>query len=150
MLADGSALTWDDQGPLEWSDGRVVETPVNNAAGLFPEPPLVRDGVVVGLTSTPPQRNPPPAYPPAVLSESNGVVAVDGDTGDPIAFLPLGATNGEATTLLGWAGDLPVLGLVRTPTSSDRTRVVTWDYQSGELYPLAVLPSAWVAWGVGL
>jgi hypothetical protein len=150
VLADGSALTWDDRGPLEWSDGRVVETPVNNAAGLFPSPPLVRDGVVVGLTSKLPERDPAPADPPAVLSETNGVVAVDADTGEPVAFIKLGQTNGEATTLLGWAGDLPVLGLVRSEDNVQQTRVVTWDYRSGELHPLAVLPTWWVSWGVGL
>jgi hypothetical protein len=95
--------------PLRRLDPEQVflRTPVNNAAGLFPEPPLVRDDIVVGLTSTLPQRTPTPTYPPAVLSESNGVVAVDGGS-------------------------------------------VTWDYRAGELYPLAVLPSAWVACGVGL
>ena len=52
--------------------------------------------------------------------------------------------------MLGWAGDLPVLGLVRTEDNALQTRVVTWDYRSGELHPLAVLPTWWVSWGVGL
>ncbi len=152
MLPDGSAL---DVGPVgrgvsTWSDGRVVATPANNAAGFFPQPPLVRDGVVVGLHAQNPKQDPAPAYPPAVLSETNGVVAVDADTGEPVAFLELGQANGEATTLLGWAGDLPVLGLVRSEDNALQTRVVTWDYRSGELHPLAVLPTWWVSWGVGL
>ena len=77
-------------------------------------------------------------------------MAVDAETGEPIAFVKLGQGNGEATTLLGWAGDLPVLGLVRDTDQRQRTNVVTWDYRTGELHPLGVLPTWWVTWGVGL
>ena len=76
-------------------------------------------------------------------------MAVDGDTGAPVAYLPLG-DDIEATSLLGWAGDLPVVGLLGLDDDVLQTRVATWDYLSGELYPLAVLPTSWVAWGVGL
>jgi hypothetical protein len=148
-LPDGSALTWDHRGPLEWSDGRIVTTPANNAAGYYPQPPLARDGVVIGQHQRNSVRNPPPGNPPAVLAESSGLVAVDGETGAPIAYLPLG-DDIAATSLLGWAGELPVVGLVGLDDGALQTRVATWDYQSGELYPLAVLPTAWVAWGVGL
>ena len=151
VLPDGSAVTWAPWADaFAWSDGRVVATPANNGAGLFPQPPLVRGGVVVGLHAQNPRRDPAPAYPPAVLSEANGVVAVDAGSGEPLGFVKLGVTKGEATTLLGWAGDLPVLGLVRAEDNAIQTRVVTWDYRNGELHPLAVLPSWWVAWGVGL
>jgi hypothetical protein len=43
-----------------------------------------------------------------------------------------------------------VVGLVGLEDDVLQIRVATWDYMSGELYPLAVLPSSWVAWGVGL
>lgn len=149
VLADGSALTWNGRGPLEGSDGRIVTTPANNAAGYYPQPPLVRDGIVIGQHQRNSVRNPPPGNPPAALSEGSGLVAVDGDTGEPVAYLPLG-DDIEATSLLGWAGDLPVVGLVGLEDDVLQTRVAAWDYRNGELYPLAVLPSSWVAWGVGL
>ena len=42
------------------------------------------------------------------------------------------------------------MGLVGLEDDVRQTRVATWDYRSGELHPLAVLPTSWVAWGVGL
>jgi hypothetical protein len=149
VLADGSALTWDGRRPPEWSDGRIVTTPADNAAGYYPQPPLVRDEVVIGQHQRNSVRNPPPGKPPSALSDGNGLVAVDVDTGAPGAFLPLG-DDIAATSLLGWAGDLPVVGLVGLEDDVLQIRVATWDFMSGELYPLAVLPSSWVAWGVGL
>ena len=140
VLADGSALTWDGRGPLEWSDGRIVTSPANNAAGFYPQPPLARDGVVIGQHQRNSVRNPPPGNPPAVLSEGSGLVAVDGNTGVPIAFMPLG-DDIAATSLLGWAGELPVVGLVGLEDDALQTRVATWDYLKGELHPLTVLPS---------
>ncbi len=84
-------------------------------------------------------RNPPPEYPPAVLSEDIGLVAVDRATGDPIGYLPLG-DDIEATILLGWGGDDPsgpARPRLRPPLDPRRDLGLP----TGALYPLAMLPT---------
>ena len=85
-----------------------------------------------------------------MLSEGSGVVAVDGDTGAPVAFLPLGDDIGRPPACWAGPGTCPSSAWSAQRTTSCRPASSTWDYRSGELYPLAVLPSSWVAWGVGL
>ena len=77
------------------------------------------------------------------------MVAVDAADGQVLALLQLSEGKGDSTSLLGWDGDLPVLGLVRMTDQQIRTYVVTWDYRAGTLQPLAVVPAWWVSWSAG-
>ena len=75
-----------------------------------------------------------------------GLVAVDATTGDVLAYLPVGPGSG-LSVLLGWQGDLPVLGLLdRHPASTSTMAIVAWDYHAGRLEPLAQTSSSAVAW----
>jgi hypothetical protein len=153
VLPDGSALTWDWGTPMRWDDGREVTSRANNSGGFFPQPPLVSgDGdVVVGLHGVGRPMSDPGAYAADTLFNHNGVVAVDGDDGDILGFLQLGKGKGDASILLGWSGDLPVVGLATSVSAQQlRTHVVIWDYRAGTVEPLATLPSWWVSWGIGL
>lgn len=171
VLTNGSALTWakgTDRAsqappslPMRWDDGRVIPSHVNNQAPWLPTPPLAQGQVAVsvhrqwGSTLVMPESTGDPGLD-ELLYTTNGVAAVDSGTGQLLGFLPLGANLGEYTTLLGWRGDLPVLGLVNTDTNAappDQplpTHLVVWDYSAGTLETLGELPSPWVAWGVGL
>jgi len=152
VLPDGSALTWGaSDGPtwMEWSDGRMVRAKVSNGGSMWPEPPLVQDGVAVGVYTANGSSNPDAGYA-EVLARANGVAAVDTATGSVIAAIPLGSGKVEPTTLLGWAGDLPVLSLEYDKEFPTVSYIVAWDYRAGVVHPLAELPSSNVAWGVGL
>ena len=148
VLPDGSALTWGAGTPrCDGTTARSSRWPTTPAASSRNRHWSSGEGdVVVGLHGL----GGPSSEPDSTLVTHNGVVAVDGDDGAVLGFLQLDTGKGNASTLLGWAGDLPVLGLVRAEDNAFQTRVVTWDYRSGELHPLAVLPTWFVAWGVGL
>ncbi len=167
VLPDGRALTWapgDNRASaapstpvMRWDGGQEVPTSANNSAGWFPQPPLAHGGVAIGLhrmwqaTTGRPETTSDPALD-ELLRTTDGVVAVDVQTGRVLAFLRLGDENlGEDTTLLGWRGDLPVLGLVNTGTDGPPlpTHLILWDYAAATLEPLGVVPSPWVAWGTG-
>ncbi len=91
------------------------------------------------------------AYPPAALLRSTGITAVDLASSYPVGYVQL-ASSGAPTqsVLLGWRGDLPVVGLVSPRLSSIRMFVAAWDIDAGTLEPLATLPTWDVSWGVGL
>ncbi len=112
--------------------------------------PLLGDGVGVVISGTGVYVS-GAAYPPAALVRSTGITAVDLASGDPVGYVQL-ASSGAPTqsVLLGWRGDLPVVGLVSPRLSSIRMFVAAWDIDAGTLEPLATLPSWDVSWGVGL
>lgn len=147
VLPDGSALDWDWGTPMRWDDGRTVHSQANNSGGFHPQPPLVsEDGrVVVGLHGL--------GYasrgPGFGLPDRNGIVAVDADDGTVLGFLQLESGKGDGSTLLGWSGDLPVVGLATAHGKRQVTQVVTWDYRAGTVEPLATLPTWSVSWSSG-
>jgi hypothetical protein len=139
-----TTLTWKRRffhSALDWGDRRDVPTDANNAGGLFPEPPLVRDGVVVGVmcVCSGDLGLPFPTW---------GIVAVDGSTGKVLAYLPVTRGKGTKSELLGWDGDRPVIGL-SIPDASSGLYTVAWDWRQGRLVPLGYVPSDWVSWGSG-
>ena len=161
VLPGGATLTWGGGGgndvyrdaALHWGDGRTVDAPVNASAGFTP--PLVRGRVAVGVhrakeAMAAPYFGTGDPDLDALLQKSNAVVAVDPSTGVLLGVLALSENKVEYTSLLGWAGGLPVLALVDIETSIHRSYVATWDYRTGVLHPLAVVPTMDVAWGTGL
>jgi hypothetical protein len=160
VLPDGSALTWGGGrgndayyfNVMRWDDGHRVHSPANNSLGARP---LVLGDVAIGMHNpTHSQLNPDLVTGDAELDELmrqvDGVVAVDNINGDVLGFLALSDEGYESTSLLGWLGEAPVLGLVDRSDPRRRSYVVSWDYETGELSPLATLPTWYVAWGVGL
>jgi len=143
FLGDAT-LTWarnhDLDSVLQWGDGRHVRTPANNAGGFFPQPPLVRDNVVVGLGGVVSSRDPE-------LSLTVGIEIVDGSTGNLLAYLPLTKGKGSSALLFGWDGDRPIVG-VPLPQESSGLFVFTWDWHQGELHPVGHVPE-WTSWGAG-
>ena len=147
-LADGSVessplvepTTFTARGPVSWGagaitlpDGRAVAPLFGNDGAALASPPLLGDGVVVGITAT--------------SDDTTGPVVVDTATGDPLAFLPTGSVI-DAATLLHLDGDVVTLAL--RPTEG-AVLVVTWDWRSGELDPrfLASDGASGVAWSGG-
>lgn len=160
VLPDGMALTWGGRAgndrylvnDIEWSDGWRTTSPGNNSLGATP---LVRGDVAIGMHNpTHNQLNPDLLTGDAELDELmrqvDGVVAVDDVNGDVLGFLELSTEGYESTSLLGWLGGSPVLGLVDRSEPGRRSYVVSWNYKTGELTPLATLPTWYVAWGAGL
>jgi hypothetical protein len=143
---DDTTLTWawssDFQySELDWGNRRDVRTRADNGAGFFPEPPLVKGEVVVGVGGV-------YGAGAGLPVNTNGIVAVDGSTGDVLAYLPTTRGKGNASVLLGWDDDRPIIGL-SIPQESTGLYVVSWDWRHGELVPLGHIPSDWVSWGSG-
>ncbi len=138
---DGDTLSWGRNGDsLDWGARPDVPTLGNNSGGLLPFPPLLKGDVVVGDHAVNHR---------AIGSEDPrlgyGVVAVDATTGDVLAYLPTGQGR-DLEVLLGWQGDLPVLGL-RDGTGKYTSTVITaWDYRTGHLEPIAQTDSHAIAW----
>ncbi len=145
FLGDAT-LTWSrEHGPLlhsilQWGDGRTVRTAANNAGGFFPQPPLVRDDVVVGVEGVYSSGSELPF-------ETVGIVAVDGLTGKLLAYLPLGHMKATSALLLGWDGDRPIVG-VPLPGQPDALAAFAWDWRRGEVESAGVV-GAWTSWGTG-
>jgi hypothetical protein len=126
---------------LDWGTRPDVPTVANNGGGLVEFPPLVKDGIAVGNMSVG-HREVGSEDPPL----GSGVVVVDATTGDVLAYLPTGPGPG-LSVLLGWQGDLPVLGLMDPTGKNLSMAIVAWDYQTARLVPLAQTPrSSAVAW----
>ncbi|MCW2793136.1 MAG: hypothetical protein JWO76_2234 [Nocardioides sp.] len=139
-FTDDGALTWGGDRLLDWDSRPDVPTPANNGGGLNPYPPLVRDGIAVGDMAVG-SRELGSEDPPL----GDGVVAVDATTGDVLAYLPTGPGPGLAV-LLGWQGDLPVLGLLDRTGEHSTMVIAAWDYRAGRLEPLAQTSGRVVAW----
>jgi hypothetical protein len=139
----GDTLTWAPDAlhsDLRWGDGRVVPTDANNAGGFSPEPPLVRNDVVVGVMCV-------CSGGVGLPFTTWGIVAVDGSTGKVLAYLPLTHTKGTRSLLLGWDGDNPVIGL-SIQQSSGYLYVFSWDWRHGELRPIVRVGDC-TSWGTG-
>jgi hypothetical protein len=145
FLGDAT-LTWSrERGPLlhsilRWGDGRTVRTEANNAGRFFPQPPLVRDDVVVGVEGVYSSGGELPF-------ETVGIVAVDGSTGKLLAYLPLGHTKATNALLLGWDGDRPIVG-VPLPGQQDALAAFAWDWRGGDVDPVGIVGD-WTSWGTG-
>ena len=122
VLPDGRSLTWGGRAgndnyyfnDLEWDDGWRTTSPGNNSLGATP---LVRGDVAIGLHNpTHNQLNPDlltgDAELDQLMRQVDGVVAVDNINGEVLGFLALSNEGYESTSLLGWLGGPPVLGLV--------------------------------------
>ncbi len=135
-----TTLTWRN-GPLRWGDGRVVPTVANNAGRGFTTPPQSRDGVVIGVmgVTTGGQGMPFATW---------GVVAVDGDTGKVLAYLPVSRSKLTDSMVLGWDGDRPVLGLPQ-PKLANGLFIFTWDWRQGSLDPVGAVDQPDLSWGTG-
>lgn len=147
---DGRFVTWgmDDNGgtgPMEWSDGTTVSSPpnnlagYNNVAGFFPLPPLVNAEVVVGHTRG----------GPGLKSLENGMIVVDRDTGNALAYLPTHNAKGDVTELLGWDGDRIVLGLKNPNLQQGNTTIAVWDWQRKSVEPVVTVQGGQVVWSGG-
>jgi hypothetical protein len=134
-----TTLTW-RAGPLRWSDGRVVQTIANNDGRGFAAPPQVRDGVVVGVMGVIQGGE---GLPPATW----GIVAVDGDTGKVLAYLPVSHQKLTDSLVLGWDGDRPLIGLPQPGVVN--LDVFAWDWRRGELDPVGSVGARDVSWGTG-
>jgi hypothetical protein len=138
-----TTLTW--TGPsgttldnyLEWGDGRRVPTSTDNGAGYFPQPPLVKDDVVIGVG----------VVYGASGGHTSGITAVGGSTGHVLAHLPLQAQAAGTALLLGWDDDRPVIG-VPLPHEMTGLFVFAWDWRAGELDPIGHV-GTWTSWGTG-
>jgi hypothetical protein len=143
-FADGTTLTWDAGGPthstLVWGDGRRVRTLGDNGGGFFPQPPLVRDDVVVGVGGL-------YSDDQALSFGTIGVNVVDGSTGKVLAYLPLTRGEGTDVKLLGWDGDLPLIGIPHPGVVN--LDVFAWDWRHASLDPVASVGAPDVAWGTG-
>lgn len=142
-FAEGTTLRWRQglhRSVMRWGDGRRVGTIANNAGGFFPQPPLVRDDVVVGVEGV---------YTGGaeLPFETTGVVAVDGSSGRVLAYLPLGRSKATPALLLGWDGDQPIVGLPFLHEAAG-LYVFAWDWRQGELHPIASVGD-WTSWGTG-
>ena len=136
---DDTTLTW-RRGPLRWGDGRVVPTTANNDGRGFATPPQVRDGVVVGVMGVITGGE---GLPLATW----GVVAVDGDTGQVLAYLPVSRSKLTDSLVLGWDGDRPLIGLPHPGVVN--LDVFAWDWRHGSLDPVASVGARDVSWGTG-
>lgn len=140
-FTDGDSLSWGRSDPsLDWGARPDVHTLANNAGGLVEYPPLVKDGIAVGDMSVG-SREVGSEDPPL----GNGPVVVDATSGDVLAYLHVGPGSG-LVLLLGWEGDLPVLGLLDKTGESLAMAIVAWDYRTGRLEPLAQTSGTAVAW----
>jgi hypothetical protein len=134
-----TTLSW-RSGPLHWSDGRVVQTIANNDGRGFAAPPQVRDGVVVGVMGVIQGGE---GLPFATW----GIVAVDGNTGKVLAYLPVSRGKLTDSLMLGWDGDRPLIGLPRPGVVN--LDVFAWDWRQGELDPVGSVGARDVSWGTG-
>jgi hypothetical protein len=150
-FAGDTALTWEDSqtcdyglcSKLRWSDGLVVRTRAHNGAGLFPQPPLVRGHLVVGMGGVLFSQLHHPG-----LGTASGFEVVDGATGKLLAYLPISYNASLTGQLLGWDGDRPIIG-VAIPQESVRMFTFAWDWRAGALDPVAVAPGPGISRGTG-
>ena len=151
VLPDGNTLSWARSalGDYTWN-GTTLTSVTNNRGALQETAPLLRQGLGVVISGSGVLIG-GADYPPEVMSRSTGVTAVDLASGDPVGFTQL-ASSGAPTqsVLLGWRGDLPLLGLVSPRLPSNRIFVAGWDIHAGTLDPIATVPSVDISWGVGL
>lgn len=143
-FAEGTTVTWDAGGPtystLVWGDGRRTRTLGDNGGGFFPQPPLVRNGVVVGVGGIYSDDQAP-------SFGTIGINVVDGSTGRVLAYLPLTHGKGTDAALLGWAGDRPLIGIPHPGVVN--LDVFAWDWRHGSLDPVASVGARDVSWGTG-
>jgi hypothetical protein len=143
-FAGDTTVTWDAGGPthstLVWGDGRRVRTIGDNGGGFFPQPPLVRNGVVVGVGGIHSDGRAP-------WFGTIGIDVVDGATGKVLAYLPLTRGKGTDATLLGWESDRPLIGIPHPGVVN--LDVFAWDWRHGSLDPIGSVGARDVAWGTG-
>ena len=141
VLPDGNTLSWTRSalGDYTWN-GTTLTSVTNNRGALQETAPLLRQGLGVVISGSGVLIG-GADYPPEVMSRSTGVTAVDLASGDPVGFTQL-ASSGAPTqsVLLGWRGDLPLLGLVSPRLPSNRIFVAGWDIHAGTLDPIATVP----------
>lgn len=123
---------------LQWGDGRRVRTSADNDAGFFPQPPLVKDNIVIGVGGVHPDEGHLP---------TTGITAVDGSTGQVVAHLPLPSNGATEALLLGWDDDQPIIG-VPLPQEMGGLFVFAWDWRAGQLNPIGHV-GTWTSWGTG-
>jgi hypothetical protein len=126
---------------LQWGDGRRVRTSADNGAGFFPQPPLVKDNIVIGVGGAYHDEGELPA-------STAGITAVDGSTGRILAYLPLQDQGAGRALLFGWDGDRPIIG-VPLPQEMDGLFVFAWDWRAGQLDPIGHV-GTWTSWGTGI
>jgi hypothetical protein len=143
-FADDTTVTWDAGGPthstLVWGDGRRVRTLGDNGGGFFPQPPLVRNGVVVGVGGIYSDDQAP-------SFGTIGINVVDGSTGRVLAYLPLTRGKGTDAILLGWESDRPLIGIPQPGVVN--LDVFAWDWRHGSLDPVGSVGARDVSWGSG-
>jgi hypothetical protein len=125
---------------LVWGDGRRVRTPADNNAGYFPQPPLVKDDVVIGVGGVDRSGS-------GLTASTTGITAVDGSTGHVLAHLPLQGQAAGTALLFGWQDDRPIIG-VPLPQEMGGLFVFAWDWRAGELDPIGHV-GTWTSWGTG-
>jgi hypothetical protein len=145
-FADGAVLTWTRhrdtflKSVLHWDDGRTVETFAGNDGSALTQPPLVKGDIVVGVGAG--------YHGPQHLPENgSGIFVMDGSTGEVLADLTLGNQTLTQTTLFGWDGDRPIVG-VPLPGQPDALAAFAWDWRHGEVESEGVV-GAWTSWGTG-
>jgi hypothetical protein len=143
-FTDDTSLTWEPGGPthstLVWGDGRHVRTLGDTGAQFFPQPPLVKNDVVVGVGGLYSDDADP-------TFGTIGISAVDGSSGKVLAYLPFTRSDGNPALLLGWDGENPIIALPM-PQSSGYLYVFSWDWRRGELHPILRV-GWWTSWGTG-
>lgn len=143
-FSGGTTVTWDAGGQthssLVWGDGRRVRTLGDNGGGLFPQPPLVRDDVVLGVGGLYSDDQAP-------SFGTIGINVVDGSSGKVLAYLPLTRGEGTDAKLLGWKGDRPLIGIPHPGVVN--LDVFAWDWRHASLDPVGSVGARDVSWGTG-
>ena len=144
MSVDDStdSLSWSQYSAvLDYYSAPDVPAAFPTAGGLFQTHPMADDDIVVGGHYQGSRKN-GSGDPPL----GTGLAVLDRHKGDALAYLPISpaATNSAP---LGWRDGLPVLML--TLPQAGQTYLVAWDWQVGELQPIAAVDSPSVSWGTG-
>jgi hypothetical protein len=85
--------------------------------------------------------------PQHLPENGSGIFVMDGSTGEVLADLTLGNQTLTQTTLFGWDGDRPIVG-VPLPGQPDALAAFAWDWRHGEVESEGVV-GAWTSWGTG-